>query len=273
MATRSAVFIMAAALGAQDGPILCGTPELTRAQARSVQRQIEATVRAHEQLRLPWPKRIEIPVVFHITNPEIPDSKVVSELARVNRSFKSRGFHFPLQEIKRYNPDNELVAHFRKNCFDEDENWMFKAFAYVDPRTALNVYTCDPVPHKNPVGYATWPWDGGEHYYEHSVTIQHIWGWPYLEHEIGHYLGLLHTFEGGCDPHNDYVPDTPAQRKPFARKCNPRRDSCRKLPGRDPVANFMGYGEGCYDNFTDGQQIRIHYMMMTYRPTLWMKSL
>ena len=31
--------------------------------------------------------------MFHITNPEIPDSKVVSELARVNRSFKSRGFH------------------------------------------------------------------------------------------------------------------------------------------------------------------------------------
>ena len=36
----------------------------------------------------------------------------------------------------------------------------------------------------------------------------------------------------------------------------------------------MGYGgRKCFDNFTDGQQIRMHYMMMTYRPTLWMQSL
>ena len=67
--------------------------------------------------------------------------------------------------------------------------------------------------------------------------------------------------------------ESPAQRKGFGGRCPRKRDSCRKMPGLDPVANFMGYGEGCFDNFTDGQQIRMHYMMMTYRPTLWMKSL
>ena len=107
----------------QDGQILCGTAELTRAQARSVQRQMEATVRAYEDLRLPRPKRIEIPVVFHITNPAIPDSKVVSELARVNRSFKSRGFRFPLKSIERYSQNEPSVVDFRKNCFNGDYGW------------------------------------------------------------------------------------------------------------------------------------------------------
>ena len=229
MATRSAVFLMAAALGAQDGQILCGTDEVTRAEARSVQRQIEATVRAHEQLRLPWPKEIEIPVVFHVTNPAIRDSKVVAELARVNRSFKSRGFSFPLKSIERYSQNEPSVVDFRKNCFNGDRGWSFRWWAAVDPISTMNVYLCDPVPHQNPVGYAIeWPWSAKEASKRHGLILQDVQGWPYFEHEIGHYLGLFHTFEGGCDPYNDFVPDTAAQRKGYGG-C---RDGKRQLQER-----------------------------------------
>ena len=40
MATRSAVFIMAVTIGAQDGQLICGTDNLTRSEAWSVQRRL-----------------------------------------------------------------------------------------------------------------------------------------------------------------------------------------------------------------------------------------
>lgn len=63
-------------------------------------------------------------------------------------------------------------------------------------------------------------------------------------HEIGHWLGLLHTFHDGCSETNDFVHDTPAHLEPPAdtwSKCDaqPPRNTCPDLPGEDPVSNFM----------------------------------
>jgi hypothetical protein len=69
-------------------------------------------------------------------------------------------------------------------------------------------------------------------------------------HETGHWMGLLHVFEGGCSEPNDRVADTPQQ----ARKgsgCPANADTCR-APGDDPISNFMNYGT-CRTEFTAGQ--------------------
>ncbi|KAK5120065.1 hypothetical protein LTR85_006546 [Meristemomyces frigidus] len=87
-------------------------------------------------------------------------------------------------------------------------------------------------------------------------------------HETGHWLGLLHTFEGyACTGTGDSISDTPIE-SASTNGCptNPWKNSCPTVAGNDPVHNFMDYStDACYSKFTNGQVQRMSTMWTQYR--------
>mgnify|MGYP002064433452 CR=1 FL=1 len=146
----------------------------------------------------------------------------------------------------------------------------------IDPATTLNFYLCDIG--GGLLGYATFPDMYAEDSFMHGVvclfaTVPGGAAAPYNEgdtgtHEVGHFLGLYHTFQGGCAAPGDYVDDTAPEASP-AYGCPSGRDTCAG-GGPDPIANFVDYTDGfCMDNVTAGQSTRMSQQMALYRPTMY----
>lgn len=139
-------------------------------------------------------------------------------------------------------------------------------------RTALNLYTGAFVNSQgNPVpGNATFPWNVDADPDRDGVQIHRDFiTTPIVIHEIGHWLGLFHTFENGCQAPGDQVADTPPQ---VGGQLNcTQADSCAG-DGPDAFHNFMNIvtnDPSCLTQFTSGQRSRISAQWQQFRCDLF----
>jgi hypothetical protein len=219
----------------------------------------------------------QINVVFHVLSGpsfegNLSESVLIDQVSVVNDAYRSAGLHFNIAEVRRYTDS----PYFAGGCFPTTEQGIkMKSELAVDPARFVNVYTCKlALPYI--AGYGTLPNEFPEADPRHGVVIDYgaVSGGAApldlghtLVHELGHYFGLLHTFQGGCVEPGDGISDTPAEASP-AFGCEIGRDTCPQA-GADPINNFMDYSDdACTDRFTLVQDARMQALIATYRPSL-----
>jgi len=253
------------------GLIRCATPAVSRDEADAVQSQL----RTFALRRTDQAFRLTIPVAFHVITcngqGNVPQSQIDAQIRELNSAYRGSGFSFVLSSVDR----TESCQWFSQLTGSGVEKKAKQALA-IDPAHHLNVYTAD-LGH-NLLGWSYFPQSFPEDSYLHGVVI-HFGTLPggflapydlggTLDHESGHYLGLFHTFQGGCTAPGDYIDDTPFEASP-AFGCPIGRNTCPQ-PGDDPIRNYMDYtDDACYSEFTGDQAARMQAIVQAYRPSLF----
>ncbi|PFH45545.1 hypothetical protein AMATHDRAFT_71591 [Amanita thiersii Skay4041] len=218
-----------------------------------------------------------IPVFWHVIysngTPQggfLSTAQIAAQIAVLNRDYRPSGFFWQLAGI-----DRTLNADWFNNVFSNtpQERDMKARLRKGGPGT-LNVYSVGFVNTSPLLGYATFPWSYASNRINDGVVLnyrslpggnlpQYNLGRT-LVHEVGHWLGLFHTFQGGCTGSGDGVADTPAEQSP-AFGCPVARDTCPG-GGPDPIRNYMDYtDDACMNQFSRGQVQRFTAFAATYR--------
>ncbi|MPZ97659.1 MAG: zinc metalloprotease [Propionibacteriales bacterium] len=214
---------------------------------------------------------VTIPVHFHVVTADdgtgdVSDAQIADQIAVLNNTFgggesgdaADTGFSFELASTER-------IAN--RGWFRSGSTSMMRK-THVGTKAELNIWTVD----FGYLGIAQFPWTkslatdgirvkwttlpgGSQTNFNDGETATH---------EVGHWLGLYHTFQGGCKDPGDFVSDTPAQASPTSG-CPVGRDSC-PAEGLDPIHNYMDYSfDSCYTQFTAGQSTRMDESWLAYR--------
>jgi hypothetical protein len=228
---------------------------------------------------------VSITVNFHVIRSstgagDVSDTRLNSQIATLNGAYSGRGFTFVRGTTDRTNNSTWYTMAPGTSAESAAKNY-FTGIASNNATYVLNFYTA--APGGGLLGWATFPWDKASNPRMDGVVILNssINGGTATNynlgdtatHEVGHWLGLYHTFQSGCGTGNnttsgDRVSDTAAEAS-SASGCPTGRDTCTTISGADPITNFMDYTyDSCMNNFTSGQATRMVNMAATYRPSL-----
>ncbi|KAL4903360.1 hypothetical protein BDW74DRAFT_179778 [Aspergillus multicolor] len=273
----------------------CGTPhpsELGLAAHRRLRAQ-EAAAANTTRLNVRQVDSMQIQVYAHLVRASESESAVLDwqvrqQVSMLNQYFRPTGFSFVLAGV-----DSQIMPNLGPIWGGTEQDLRVKQVRVGDMQT-LNFYVVPSVidnfadyawvnpgiflPHEdvdaNRTGLrSSFPWWSIENPQADGVVVarDYIPGGRNVGfntgkigvHEVGHWLGLLHTFQDGCDG-GDLVDDTPAEASPTFG-CPWSRDSCPQ-PGTDPIHNLMDYtNDACRYQFTTGQVQRMYGMWTEYR--------
>ncbi len=213
-----------------------------------------------------------IPVHFHVIHDgdagKLTSAEITAQIDWLNAAYAPWGWSFEL--VSTDYTDNPYWFGMTPDSTAEAEA---KAALRLGGRNELNLYTANPS--GGYLGWATFPWWYDDDPTSDGVVVLYSTlpggsAAPYNEgdtatHEIGHWMGLYHTFQGGCAKDGDYVDDTEPEASP-AYGCPEGRDSCKKSKLPDPIHNYMDYSDdSCMYEFTPGQDERIDLAYTYYR--------